>query len=320
MRYTIIGFNQEMVISYERTTYENGKEKVIKLDVIDLLILQELADFMNRKSIIKHTIDDKIFFSIKYDAIIEDLPILGMKKQALRDRIDKLCFLGLVEKKVVKNESGSWAAFRVSENYECLLYSQEGGGVYQTTHPCVSNYTPNNYTTITNINKKEIDKSISQKTTQNDLFEQCWIAYKRKGSKKKALAQWEKMKDEDKELVLRHIQMYVGSRDLCYQKDFERYLRDNTFKEIIIKGNAVVFDPSKMEKDDEYKPEQSLLLAWDEKRKINIFIGFWDGAHIPDGYNDDNRPDGARVMLNNSRGIIEWSKAERKWITEKDKL
>lgn len=147
----------------------------------------------------------------------------------------------------------------------------------------------------------------------NSLFEQCWIAYKRKGSKKKALEQWIKMKDEDKELVLRHIQMYVGSRDLCYQKDFERYLRDNTFKEIIIKGNAVVFDPSKNDKGDEYKPEQSLLLAWDEKRKINIFIGFWDGAHIPDGYNDDNRPDGARITLNNARGTIRWNSQTKTW-------
>ncbi len=192
------------------------------------------------------------------------------------------------------------------------LLFKVGNDSYSTIRPFEQNV----------VNDASVNEKHKKQTSAGDiaLFEECWVAYRRKGSKKKALAQWKKMKDEDKELVLRHIQMYVGSRDLCYQKDFERYLRDNTFKEIIIKGNAVVFDPSKMENDDEYKPEQSLLLAWDEKRKINIFIGFWDGTHIPDGYNDDNRPDGARVMLNNSRGIIAWSKAERKWITEKDTL
>lgn len=178
---------------------------------------------------------------------------------------------------------------------------------------------------INDIVMEQLEKANNAKSNvpsdkNKELFEQYWVAYRRKGSKKKAYDQWKKMKDEDKELVLRHIQMYVGSRDLCYQKDFERYLRDKTFKEIIIKGNAVVYDPSKNDKDDEYKPEQSLLLAWDEKRKINIFIGFWDGTHIPDGYNDDNRPDGARVMLNNSRGIIAWSKAERKWKMKNEAL
>lgn len=152
MKYSILGFKQDLICQL-------SQEKGINIDANDLLILQDLADFMNRKSIIKYSINDNFYFSITYNAIIEDLPILNIKKQALRDRIDKLCSLGIIEKQIVKNETGSWTAFRLSELYESLKYGLEKeGGVYQTTHGgCVSNYTPNNNTTIlsNNNNKKE---------------------------------------------------------------------------------------------------------------------------------------------------------------------
>ena len=80
MRYSILGFSQEKVI--EITKAVDGKQ--YRLDVTDLLILQEMADFMNRKKIIKHIINDEEYFSIRYDAILEDLPILNIEKRALR--------------------------------------------------------------------------------------------------------------------------------------------------------------------------------------------------------------------------------------------
>ena len=166
MKYTILDFNQEAVCSISKSiTDKNGKYKVLTLDVVDLLIIQEIADFMNRKKIIKYTIDDKTYFSIKYDAIIEDLPILGVKKQALRDRIDKMCELGVIEKQVIKDGTGSYVAFRLGDVYEDLKYKSARGvcsglhtGMYSTTHGCVEDYTPNNYTTITNNTITNIEK------------------------------------------------------------------------------------------------------------------------------------------------------------------
>ena len=38
-----------------------------------------------------------------------------------------------------------------------------------------------------------------------------------------------------------------------------------------------------------------------------------DGKHIPDGYSDDNRPDGASVTLNNGRGVLTWDSETKKW-------
>ena len=56
MKYSILGFNQEMVCEIRKTILNKNKYKILTLDVSDLLIIQEIADFMNRKKVIKYTI------------------------------------------------------------------------------------------------------------------------------------------------------------------------------------------------------------------------------------------------------------------------
>jgi hypothetical protein len=156
---------------------------------------------------------------------------------------------------------------------------------------------------------------------KDDLFETCWVAYRRKGSKKKAREYWRKLTDAEKENVMAHIKAYVKSRDLCYQKDFERYLRDKTFNEIIIKGNNVVYDPTKLGKGESvsqvYMPSGNFSITWDDQLKAYLYIGFYsDGQAIADGYTDATRPDGARIVLNNGRGELVWSSITRTWIKQ----
>ena len=82
---------------------------------------------------------------------------------------------------------------------------------------------------------------------KDELFEECWIAYKRKGSKKKSFEYWKKLSTKDKESVLPHIRAYASSRELQYQKDFERYLRDKIFLTVVYQGSKMVYDPSSVE-------------------------------------------------------------------------
>ena len=127
MKFSILGFSQEEVLSLRRTKTKDGgdKEKVVRIDVIDLLILSDIADFMNRKGIIKYIIDEKTYFSVKYATIMQDLPILGIKQQALADRLGKLCSFNLLEKAIVKSQSGSYTAFRIGDNYETIAYKAD---------------------------------------------------------------------------------------------------------------------------------------------------------------------------------------------------
>lgn len=163
--------------------------------------------------------------------------------------------------------------------------------------------------------KHEIDKSISKK--KDEKFEECWIAYRRKGSKKKALEYWNKLKDDEKSQVLRHVKAYVSAKELQYQKDFERYLRDKVFTTIVFNGNMVVYDPTKLDgSETAYIPDQNWLLSWNDVYKCYLYIGDFSDGKLFDGYDDDNRPDGATIMLNNARGTVVWSKEQKKWIKQ----
>ena len=150
---------------------------------------------------------------------------------------------------------------------------------------------------------------------QTDLFDICWKAYNRKGSKKKSLEQWEKLTDEEQAKVLPHVKAYVGSRDLQFQRDFERYLRDKTFEEVIIKGNDTIYDPDKIDKKTEYHPlTDSIFQYWNDERKCLMFNGYID--QLNDGYTDDNRPDGAKVAWSMYEWI--WSSQTKQWIKQND--
>lgn len=162
------------------------------------------------------------------------------------------------------------------------------------------------------INKEDEKESLSKK---DELFEKCWIAYRRKGSKAKAKTYWNKLKDEEKQNVLKHIKAYVSARDISYQKDFERYLRDKIFETVVVNGKDIVYDPSQMA-ESEYHPYGNLSLMFNEIHQCYIYTGY-SFSEIIDGYTDEDRPDGAYILLNSSRGSLTWSKAERKWIHKK---
>ena len=63
-----------------------------------------------------------------------------------------------------------------------------------------------------------------------------------------------------------------------------------------------------------YAPACDGALSWNDYYKCFMYVGFWDGEHIPDGYNDDNRPNGASVTLNNGRGVLVWNSETKKWV------
>lgn len=185
------------------------------------------------------------------------------------------------------------------------------GWVADDDKPLYNIYNNNNLLIQTTKNKitKENNKKKDEKA---ELFEECWKAYRRKGSKKKSKEYWCKLSDDEREMVLQHIKFYVGSRDLQYQKDFERYLRDKIFLTIVFKNNNVVYDPTRVE-DKGYYPETGFSILWNEELRCFYYIGM-DLGFIPDGYSADDRPDGATLILNNARGTIVWNAELKKWI------
>lgn len=229
-----------------------------------------------------------------------------MKNNHNKDKFDRTNWYAFTEKgleylKGKKYDIKPFSAMLQNDTNDCVKMNN-GAGQNEQPIPYI---VPDNDNSI----KKEKDKSFSQK---DELFEKCWIAYRRKGKKGKSLPYWKKLTESEKQMVLPHIKAYVTSRELQYQQDFERYLRDKTFKTVVVAGNEVVYDPSH-KTDNEYHPQETLGFLWHEQKRCFLAVGY-DEKFIPDGYNDADRPDGATVVLNNARGTLVWSKGQKRWI------
>lgn len=155
----------------------------------------------------------------------------------------------------------------------------------------------------------------SPKEKKDALFEECWLAYRRKGSKRKAKEYWSKLPKSAKDIVLPHIKAYVSTRELSYQKDFERYLRDKIFSTIVVQGDKIVYDPNNVQ-SGVYSPQLDGNLRWNNFHQCYVYIGMFI-EQLVDGYTNDTRPDGAKIVLNNARGTIIWNSQEKKWIKMK---
>lgn len=183
---------------------------------------------------------------------------------------------------------------------------------YSTSLPCreqqPSCARDNNNKTI----KDDINKtSNKEKEIDKELFESCWIAYRRKGKKGKSLPYWKKLTESEKQMVLPHIKAYVTSRELQFQQDFERYLRDKTFTTIVFSKNKVIYDPTKGDSAT-YTPICDGALSWSDYLNCYVYVGMYYG-HVSDGYTDENRPNGAKVFLGNGGGYIVWDSNNKMW-------
>ena len=276
LRFSVLGFSQERVVGM----YAMDGTKEIRLDVVDLLILNEVADFPNRSNVTKIIEGDKIFFWVAYSEILAELPILNLKKRALRDRFDKLVLFGLLEKHV--NKANSMTFFRLTDKYEALRYgtatnnnqkrgAENVGGRYSTTQGVGS---PLPTTSIINTSEIYIEKEISKEkeacvsmsmptpqekeymgprnknVTSEQMegwFEELWMQYERKGNKQIAKKEFCKLNlaEEDVAKIKSHISAYINAQpDKKYRLDFERYIKRETFKSVVYgRDNAVLYDP-----------------------------------------------------------------------------
>jgi len=116
MQYTCLGFNQEKLLQ-------------LKLDLTDTALLRWYIDFFNTgKMSTIDVINEKTglvdtFAWIKYDAVVKDLPLLGIHNvRNMARRFDKIVDSGLMFKHVSKTLRGSYACYRLnSDIYNSII-------------------------------------------------------------------------------------------------------------------------------------------------------------------------------------------------------
>lgn len=101
----------------------------------------------------------------------------------------------------------------------------------------IATRSPSDRHPIASKGKESKEKEIKvNKSTYSDDFENAWKMYGRKGSKANAYLEWRKTAHEDKLTAIEHIPLYVEANrhEPQYMKDFERYLKSQTYHSAII--------------------------------------------------------------------------------------
>ena len=102
--------------------------------------------------------------------------------------------------------------------------------------PHVGSSTRGGSSHLSNINSLS---KINSKSKEEDKprFEEIWIAYERKGSKKESLRRWLALSEEKKKLVEENVPQYVAATpELKYRKNFESYLNKETYLDRVIEN------------------------------------------------------------------------------------
>lgn len=134
MRFNILGFDQE-------------KATKLGLDLNELMILRHLHDFASSGKMEQIIRDNKVYYWVKYDKFVEDLPILNMKKTRIMEifnnnlcvkpndwekrynsmstssqkRANSFKFTGLLESYTKKDATGTYSYFAFTKLFYELL-------------------------------------------------------------------------------------------------------------------------------------------------------------------------------------------------------
>jgi hypothetical protein len=161
--------------------------------------------------------------------------------------------------------------------------------------------------------EEETNVSEKKKFVYPQEYENDFILYGRKGSKKNGYHRWKDLTEDEKTKMRKHIPYYLQSNDRQYLKDFEGYINQRLFESPVYKGSELLFDPVQLESPSVYSPlTDGILQWWDDKEKCLHFNGYID--MLDDGYTADNRPDGAKVKWQMYSWI--WNASKKEWIKQ----
>ena len=117
MQWTVYGYSQEAAIDLD-------------LDMVDLAIIRWIADFAGTKKMASFTDNGTTFYWIQYDYIIKEMPILGLRKAALANRLKRLANIGVLEHRTVyelDGHKGTYSFYGFGNRYERLITQKPDG-------------------------------------------------------------------------------------------------------------------------------------------------------------------------------------------------
>ena len=209
MKYTVEGFNQEKAIE-------------LGLDVDDLIILRWFVDFSNNMK--QKVIEETTYYWVTYEKLLNDLPILNVKKRALQYKLDKLIRAKILIHKNIK-EGGNFSYYGFGENYSSLIADTEK--------------------VILPIDDEKQDEEEGSIKELADNFDKIWQIYPRKDGKNTAFNHykaWLKGRNYAGRIVkLDNKQMWYAT------KKYADLVKENKTEKQYIKMGSTFFNDAIME-------------------------------------------------------------------------
>lgn len=114
MKYSILGFNQELVM-------------LTSLTLRDLLILQYIMNACGSPSMNHIVQDEKSYVWLDHKKVLDDIPILRMGEQSLKNILSAMKYSGYIDSIQVANKglAGSRTYYTITKRTEDLMYSPD---------------------------------------------------------------------------------------------------------------------------------------------------------------------------------------------------
>ena len=274
--------------------------------------------------------ETKIFRVLKH---LEDEGIIAKGKYN-KDKWDRTNWYAITTKglELLKECGYEMQPFSTSLQNDIIDSSKMNDGGSQNEQSILINNTDK----IKTNSNKEVDTIVSTKKNDYQAIVDCWNEYngkklgkvtkvteRRKKAIKKALDDngitQEQLMQFFKTLPFADKWLYNPNKQHeNWKPDFDWWLSNpNGWLTKGLEGKVHLENPQAyysimLGKDSPYMPATDGAIKWNETNKCYIYIGMFFG-YIPDGYTDDNRPNHARIMLNNGGGMLEWDSETKKW-------
>lgn len=106
------------------------QDEMIKNDLTieDTFLLSYIKKFVESGNMKELLINGSTYYWLNYTALLEELPVLRLKKDSLYRRLKKLVDKGILKHKTVRDK-GTWSYYSFGEIFNSLLYTDNGSKV-----------------------------------------------------------------------------------------------------------------------------------------------------------------------------------------------
>jgi hypothetical protein len=170
MKYNVLGFSQERLIA-------------LGLDLKDAALLRELMDFKATGQMTEKVIHGNVMFWVKYDNLLEQLPIIGIvSADVLARRLRIMHRAGLLDHETVRNK-GTFSYYAFTDKLRELLYTTIESSAHDSIVGPPTTEKSEQKTLLTKdpsikINKKEFESELAEMTPHRRESFEIWLKYK----------------------------------------------------------------------------------------------------------------------------------------------